>query len=102
MRITAFAFIFLLSSIAWAQNPMPDTIFYLDKFGIQKKAPVAYLTEILVVDGYSMYTMPDQAQLEKTIERRGGFTIINNPDSVSAFLRKRIKAVFILNSKKKQ
>lgn len=91
--------------MTWAQNPKHDTLRYIlhtDQFGVQKKVRVVYPTEILIIDGDSVYTVLNEDQLQKIIESQGGFNIISNPDSVSLFLQKKFKAIIILKKDKEK
>lgn len=75
MRTTVFICFFLISSVAWAQNPKHDSLRYImhtDQFGVQKKTQVVYPSEILIIDGDSIYTILNENQLQKTLESRGG------------------------------
>ena len=104
MKIIILLSLFGISMAAFAQKTKSDTINYVhytDKFGKQKKAVIAYPTQILIVHGDSIYTVSNEIELKRIIEKQGGFHIINNPDSISSFLRKRIKGIMILTKGKK-
>lgn len=99
VKVICFVLLFSASLIARAQAPKRDTIKYVlrtDQYGISKRVPVAYATEILVVSGDSLFSFSNDNELQKKIESQKGFTIISHPDSVRAFLQNRFKAILIL------
>jgi hypothetical protein len=99
VKVICFVLLFSASLIARAQAPKRDTIKYVlrtDQYGISKRVPVAYATEILVVSGDSLFSFSNDNELQKKIESQRGFTIISHPDSVRAFLQNRFKAILIL------
>lgn len=99
MKAICFILFFSASFMARAQTPKRDTIKYVlhtDQHGISKRVPVAYAAEILVVSGDSIFSFSNENELQKKIESQKGFTIINHPDSVRAFLQNKFKAILIL------
>ncbi len=99
MKVICFVLFFSASLIARAQAPKRDTIKYVlrtDQYGVSKRVPVAYATEILVVSGDSIFTFANENELQKKIESQRGFTIISHPDSVRSFFQNRFKAILIL------
>lgn len=96
--ITVLWFV-LISCGLYSQDIDGDTlthVFYVDEYGNQKRAVVASPSQILIVSGDSIYVVKSEFQLQSILRKRDGFDIINHPDSVCIFIRKRIKAVVIL------
>lgn len=77
-------------------------VYYEDMFGNKRQATIAHPNQILIVDGDSLYTVSTISQLQKILENHEGFDNINNPDSISLFLRNRIKGITILKKKEKR
>lgn len=93
----------IIPIIICAQTREIDSLKYVetfDKFGNKKKTVVVKAHEVLIVDGDSIYTVANCDQLREIVEGRKGFDIINNRDSISLFLRSRIKSMMILKEKK--
>lgn len=91
--------LFLVPIAGHTQNTRQDTIKYIihtDQFGAKKRIPVAYVSEILIVEGDSIFAVSNDLELQNIIERKKEFTIINHPDSVKEYFQKRFRAIIIL------
>jgi len=89
-----------------AQKPdttgYPKYITVDDPLGRPKNVKVAWAPEVLVVEGDSIYSIPNDYTLRMYLEKRKDrmSTIITDPDSIQSFARKRIKAIIIIEDKK--
>lgn len=89
----------LVSVISKAQIAGEDTthIAYKDQSGRQKTALVVHPSQILIIDGDSIYSVQHEFQLRKILEKKTGvINIQTHPDSVALFLRSRFKAIIII------
>lgn len=103
LRIGLLSISLLFTKATYAQiikNDSTNYIYYTDKLGNQKKALVAQPKHILIVDGDSIYTVSNEFQLRRLLEKQRGFNIINNPDSTTLFLQERIKAIVIIKNER--
>ena len=94
MKLIVISFFLCVSGYSYSQNIKNDSIKeyvdYTDKLGNKKKALVVKVPQILIIDGDSIYSVSDEFQLRFLLEKQEGFNIINNPDSISLFLRTRV------------
>ena len=98
MNRLVFLFLILISEVCLAQNEK-DNIAYVyvkDSSGAVKKVKVVRPSEILIVEGDSIYMVPDEFQLRKILEQKESFDIVNNPDSMQSILTQKIKSVIII------
>lgn len=101
-RIILSFFLGVISTTAYTQNIKKDTLEYVeytDSFGNKKKALVVKIHQILIVEGDSLYTVPNEIHLRKLLLSQVGFDIINDPDSIRSFLNGKIKSMVILKKK---
>ncbi len=72
--------------------------------GRPKNVKVAWAPEVLIVEGDSIYSIGDdvalRVKLEKNKDRMA--TIITHPDSIQNFIKKRVKAIIIIEEKSKR
>lgn len=107
MKYTIALLLLAIPVIGHTQPPdttaYPKYITTFDTFGNSKQVAVVTAPQILIVEGDSIYTIPDEYTLRTNLSKKTDrlLTIITAPDSIRKFADNRIKAVFIIEQKKK-
>ena len=91
-----------------AQKPdttdYPKYITIDDAFGRPKNVKVAWVPEVLIVEGDSIYSIADDYTLRMKLKKNKDriATIITHPDSIQNFVKERVKAIIIIEDKKQK
>lgn len=104
MKLFVIAILLLVSFSSYGQvqdtTNYPKYITIDDGKGV-RQVKVAFPPQILIIDGDSMYTVPNEVLLRKHLSSQEGFDIINDEDAIDKILRQRIRSVVIIKKKKK-
>jgi hypothetical protein len=104
MKSLIFWLLVLIPSLGFCQvnDEYPTHVDVKKESGEVIKVKVVQPDEILLVDGDSLYSISSEFQLRRILQSKGGFVIINNPDSIALYCRKSIKSVIIITPKQKR